>query len=194
MINDKVLLEHFQYSQAQLHLDCELLLSGQTVQAQRVVVTGPNNTPLERTLTTVYGNDKNVIGWLLVFRDLTEELALTRMREDLTSMLVHDLRSPLTIVIGSLGLLKEMIEEAGNEEIHKLLSIAEKSSDRILSMVNQLLDISKLENRAVPLTLTDVDPNELMYEVLVRFEPMASAAGLSLSIDNTDKTSTAHFH
>ncbi|TFG69626.1 MAG: GAF domain-containing protein, partial [Anaerolineales bacterium] len=188
VINDKVLLEHFQYSRDQLHLDCELLLSGKADQAQQAVVTGPKNTNLERTLTPVYGNDKNVIGWLLVFRDLTEEIALTRLREDLMSMLVHDLRSPLTIVIGSLALLKELTDEAGAEEIHKLLSIAGKSSNRILTMVNQLLDISKLESGAVPLTLAAVDPFELMYEVLVRFESMASSAGLTLTIDMDDKT------
>ena len=56
--------------------------------------------------TLARDREGTITGWLLIFRDITEEIELARLRDDMTHMLVHDLRSPLTVLMGSLDFME----------------------------------------------------------------------------------------
>lgn len=176
---NQTLIELFGYTPQVLQADCDTLSAQALPLKQEVVVLGTEKRSIERTLTPVRTREGNINGWLLLFRDITEELELARLREDLTDMLVHDLRSPLTVVIGSLALMKRK----DNAAFDQLLSMAQQNSERILSMVNELLDISKLESGQLPLHRGPVNIPALLQEVTERFAPLAVEAQITLEVE-----------
>ncbi len=99
---------------------------------------------VERTATPVRDERGNFIGLLLVFRDVTQQKELEQARQDLTSMIVHDLRAPLQTVMGGLRLIETRLpaEDAVSKQATEYGTRAAK---KVLNLVNNLLDLSKLE-------------------------------------------------
>lgn len=91
--------------------------------------------------------------------------ALEKLRDDLVHMVVHDMRSPLTVLGGHLALLRESTQGALTHEAADDLRKAELSARTLSRMVNDLLDVSRLENRKLPLHPADHDLSALVEEV-----------------------------
>jgi PAS domain S-box-containing protein len=81
--------------------------------------------------------------WIL--RDITERKNLDDLRNDLVAMIYHDLRSPLANVIASLDIMNTMLTNGENESLHGLVSIADRSANRMQRLINSLLDTYRLE-------------------------------------------------
>lgn len=177
------LVELIGYTPNDLRADCERLRTSDVAQIEEVVVLGPAALQVERTLTPVRDRDDAITGWLLVFRDLTEELELERLRDEMTSMLVHDLRSPISLMLASLSMLKETSERADQAQMQQLIDMARRSGDRILTLVDDLLDIGQLERGQLPLTQETVPVEELFEEIWTRYKPMATSNNIELCIE-----------
>lgn len=80
-----------------------------------------------------------------IFRDITERKHLEHLREDLTFMIYHDLRAPLSNVNYSLEALQDMLPADSDPTLRSLIEVALRSTDRIQRLTNSLLDIHKLE-------------------------------------------------
>ena len=104
--------------------------------------------------------------------------ALARAREELTRMMVHDLRGPISGVMGALELL------AGGsglgDEDRELLDVAERNVRRQLTLIEGILELARLEEGALPVVRMDVPLPGLVKEVLGRAGPAAGARGLTL--------------
>ena len=171
------------YTSHSLEAECRSIFSGEESERKKVVkVRGLVERHLERTLTPVRDRENETSGWLLVFRDMTEEIELARLREDMTHMLVHDLRTPLTSLKGSLWLLTKNLEDVQNEQVQEIMMMSERSVDRIVDMVNSLLDIAKLEIGQMPLHLEPVAVPFLLEEVISRVKPLAEEAQIETKI------------
>lgn len=100
---------------------------------------------VERSCVPVLDAEREAIGWMMVLRDVTEELELQRMRDDLTNTIVHDLRSPLSSILGSLYFIEELI---GNQDpassTREALTICIHSANKLMNLVNSLLDVARL--------------------------------------------------
>ena len=121
------------------------------------------------------------VGWMIVLRDVTEERELQRMRADLTSMIVHDLRSPLSALYSGLLLLQEMIPAYNSEAmVQDTFAAAERSCLRLINMVNSLLDISRLEAGRMKLDQRPTDLYKLVCSVLDGLAPLAQEQGIAL--------------
>ncbi len=83
------------------------------------------------------------IQWIL--RDITERKHIDRLRNDLISMIYHDLRSPLSNIISSLEVLRSMLP-GDDDAIKSVVQIAERSTERIQRLTNSLLDVHRLES------------------------------------------------
>lgn len=97
----------------------------------------------------VYAREVNIEGvphlqWIL--RDITERKNLDNMRNDLLSMIYHDLRSPLANVVSSLDVLETLLAEDSDQTKKSLLNIAMRSTERIQRLTNSLLDMRRLES------------------------------------------------
>lgn len=117
------------------------------------------------------------LGRLLVLRDVTEERLLERLREDLTNTMVHDLRNPLTAISGSLELLESGSPTPRQAEI---LRMARSSTDRMLRLVNAILDVSRLESGRMPLDRQRLELREVVAETISMLAPLAGERGLVL--------------
>lgn len=174
-------LQLFGYSVEGLRTDCAALAGEASEAVREVVFTTHEKRVLVRTLAPVRSREGDIDGWLLIFRDITEEQQLAEFRDDLTNMLVHDLRSPLTVIMGTLALM----ERVDSETFPQLRDMAQHNSERILKMVNELLDISKLESGQLTLHRAPLNIVTLLNEVRQHFEPLATEAHITLEIEVT---------
>ena len=170
------------YTTQELKSDCRVLEKRQSVELNKSFkVKEPPTRYLERTLTPVLDRDDQISGWLLVFRDISEEVKLAQMREDLVHMLVHDLRSPLTVLRGSFAMMSQTVEDDQQPELmQEMITMAERSTNRMMEMVNGLLDIAKLEDGQMPLFTKPIAASELFQDVIVRVQRLADEANLQL--------------
>jgi len=99
--------------------------------------------PIDVYVRQVKIDDVPRIQWIL--RDITERKNLDTLREDLISMIYHDLRSPLANVVSSLDVLETMLSPEEEITLKPLLDIAVRSTERIQRLTDSLLDMSRLE-------------------------------------------------
>lgn len=151
------------------------------------VLDAPRRRVIERVGTPVLDEGGHVWGWMLVLRDVTEEKELERMREDVTRMIVHDLRSPLAAILGGL----ELIENAAREQprdslLVQALDIATYSAQRLRDLVDSLLDISRLEAGQTKLNQQPHTLTALVHSAISVVSPLADEAGLRLKVEVPD--------
>ena len=124
--------------------------------------------PVEVYLHNVNFENEQVIQW--TFRDITERKALDALRDDLASMIYHDLRSPLSNVISSLDLLDSLLEEK-DEATESLLKIVGRSTARMERLIASLLDISRLETGQPIATQQGHSPKKLVQDAFDAVTP-----------------------
>ncbi len=144
--------------------------------------------PIEVRCRRVEFEDADSIQWTV--RNITERKELDSLREDLTSMIYHDLRSPLSNIVSSLEMLGGMIDE--NEATRSILNVAVHSTDRIQRLVNSLLDIYRLEagQSIEPLTVTD--PVELIKNAVNDVSPASTGRRQTIQIKTGEKLPSIH--
>jgi two-component system, NtrC family, sensor histidine kinase KinB len=104
---------------------------------------GQHNIPIQVHVRQVKTEGEPHIQWIL--RDITEHKNLDNLRDDLISMIYHDLRSPLANVVSSLDMLDNLLVEAEDPALRSLVAIATRSTERIQRLTSSLLDINRLE-------------------------------------------------
>jgi len=134
---------------------------------------------IERVITPVRSAKGQTLGWLVVMRDVTEARELEAMREDLAHMIVHDLRSPLASIITGSHLLEEHLNKS-EREAWMLLDIMHKSAQKMLDLVNSLLDIRKMEKGELPLKLEERELESSLKEAIARVSPLATYSKVEL--------------
>lgn len=123
------------------------------------------------------------LGRLLVLRDVTEEHLLQQMRDDLTHTLVHDLRTPVTGIRMAIQLFEMTDVSALSADQRQFLNIARNSAERLLSLVNSILDISRLESGKMPLQREPTALALLVKDVLHLQTPLALQKNVHLESD-----------
>lgn len=130
--------------------------------------------PVEVYVKQMDVEDQPVLQWII--RDMSERQALDQLRADLTSMIFHDLRSPLGNIISSLEVMKSSIQE-DDELLGPVISVAQRSSRRLSRLIDSLLDISLLEEGKAVLYKSVVSLNTLVNEAVEEVLPTAEAKG-----------------
>jgi PAS domain S-box-containing protein len=90
-------------------------------------------------------------------RDISERKRVEKMKDDFISVVSHELRTPLTSIRGSLGLLVGGVAGELSEKARSLAVVADRNSDRLVRLVNDILDIEKIESGTMVLRPTRVD-------------------------------------
>jgi NtrC-family two-component system sensor histidine kinase KinB len=130
---------------------------------------------IQRFIIPVLDESAQTMGVLLVFYDKTDEQEINRTREELTRMIVHDLRSPLTAVTTGLKLLQDYIP-ATNEAYTLIQSTTQTSRQavrKLLARVDSLLDIAKMQSGRMAIDRSPVIFSEVMQTVQKELEPLA---------------------
>lgn len=101
-----------------------------------------------------------------IVRDITSRKQIERMKNEFISVVSHELRTPLTSIRGSLGLLTSWHEERLPKRTSELLKIAQRNSELLMVLINDILDIEKLESGTMKLTLQPVDLEPLLNDAV----------------------------
>ena len=136
-------------------------------------------TPIEVHARRVEFDDNDAIQWIL--RDITERKEMDKLREDLTAMIYHDLRSPLANIVSSLDVLFSLVPDDGKETVQAILKIAENSTDRIQRLVSSLLDVNRLESGQPVANQKVVDAIFLIEKAVRDVEPVAKGRRQTVS-------------
>ncbi len=115
--------------------------------------------------------DGSNLQWLA--RDITERKKLDMLRDDLISMIYHDLRSPLANVVSSLDVFNAMLPQEGDPAFRSLLNIALRSTERIQRLTNSLLDMRQLESGQPVVNLFSTSPVLLAADAVEAVSPVA---------------------
>jgi PAS domain S-box-containing protein len=138
-------------------------------------------TYIEETGSPVYGDNGQVMGRLLVLRDISEEKKLEEYRSEVTGMVVHDLRAPLASVMSSLQLaLDQTNEQPESEMLTRVLNLGVSNADNMLNLVNTLLDIRKGKELTLDRSLTAID--ELVDLTRLRMLTIAEKARIPIQM------------
>ena len=100
--------------------------------------------PVEVHVSRLVIAEKTCLQW--IFRDIQEEKELVQMRNDLTAMLYHDLRSPLANIISSMDIMSSLLPLQDSETLNSVFEVARRSTERMQRMIDGLLDINRLES------------------------------------------------
>ena len=96
-------------------------------------------------------------GFVFAFHDITREKAIDRMKTEFISVASHELRTPMTSIKGSIDLVLSGFAGPIGTETQELLEIAHKSCDRLIRLINDILDLAKIEAGQIKLTKTPLD-------------------------------------
>jgi PAS domain S-box-containing protein len=121
-----------------------------------------------------------VSGAVVVFSDISERRAVERMQEEFVSVVSHELRTPLTAIRGSLGLIAGGVVGKLPAEAAHMIDIARDNSDRLTRLINDILDLERVESVDVSLELGTHDASEIVEATLATVGPLARAAGVTL--------------
>jgi PAS domain S-box-containing protein len=123
------------------------------------------------------------LGRLYVFRDVTREREVDRMKTDFVSLVSHELRTPLTSIKGFVDLLLDGEAGAVNEEQHEFLEIVKSNADRLIALINDILDVSRIESGRIELRREPLDLARTIRGVAGTLTAAAEGKGQSVEID-----------
>jgi PAS domain S-box-containing protein len=146
----------------------EMVRAGEpaTMTAERCLRRDGFELTCEWTLIPLVNDDRHVTSVVLQGRDITQQRASERVRSEFTSTLSHELRTPLTSILGSLQLLQSGAVGSLDKEQNELVGVAERNGQRLLDLINEVLDIEKIESGRLALVPEPLALGALLEESL----------------------------
>jgi hypothetical protein len=125
--------------------------------------------------------NKQILKDLIVAKEHAEES--DRLKSAFLANMSHEIRTPMNGILGFAGLLKE--PGLSGEKQQKYIKIIEKSGDRMLNIINNIVDISKIESGTMNINNTETDINEKIENLYQFFKPEAEAKNIQFSVEKT---------
>lgn len=122
-------------------------------------------------------------GYVYVIHDITEALSLLEMKSRFVSIVSHEIRTPLTSLAGSLDLVDAGVLGTLPEKAADLISVARTSTGRLVRLVNDVLDLDRLESDRVTLVPSWLTTDDLLVEIVRTMQPLASERDVRLIVD-----------
>ena len=136
----------------------------------------------EFNFTPLVNDEGDVISVIAQGRDITQQIEAERLKKEFTSTLSHELRTPLTSIIGSLQLINSGVLGDVEKDVNELTTIAERNGQRLLDLINDLLDIEKIESGKFTLSPEMVSLDSLVRDTLVLNKGFADRYGVRLEL------------
>jgi signal transduction histidine kinase len=139
----------------------------------------------------VSGASGEPIGWMGVYDDVTRDREVDRMKSEFISTVSHELRTPLTSIKASMALLLAENDGLG-EESTELLLVSKRNADRLVRLVNDILDVSKIEAGRLQLDLKDHEVATLCGDAIAGLEALARKVGVTIRTAIADGLPRVH--
>ncbi len=149
-------------------------LAGEATLHDRVDLAFPQRAVYQRVIAPVRDRGGAPLGHIVLYRNVTHEVAVERAKSEFVSVVSHELRTPMTSVKTSLSLLLAGAAGPLESAPRELLEIALRNADRLIRLVNDLLDLSRLEAGRMEFRL---EPVSLEESVAAGLETVAAFAG-----------------
>lgn len=182
-------VERAHFSHHEEYVDLSMKLSEAIASKETLEFTiEMEKTYFEVTILPLLEEETNDLRGILVStNDLTKEYRLDKMRVDFINNISHELRTPLVMVQGySEAILDDVAESV--EEKKEMAQIIREESQRMNRMVNEMLDLSRMEAGFIELQRTEVDLNKYLRSLMFRFDKLANEAGVSLQMETPKET------
>lgn len=114
-------------------------------------------------------------------RDITDRVSVDRMKDEFISVISHELRTPLTAIRGSLGLIAGDALGEIPQAVREMMEVAVVNSDRLIRLINDILDVRKMEAGELSLEIVETDFEEILSRVVQEMTPLANESGVNLS-------------
>ncbi len=147
------------------------------------IKTAPETEPEEYyrfTIDHLKDAEANIIGLVISFIEITDQVALEKMKDHFIANVSHELRTPLTSIIGSTELMLDD-PSATNSPSSRFINIINKEAVRLRNLVDSILDFSLLEAGKFDLELEPTSIKDICEEILYRYKNMADDYGVTLN-------------
>ena len=134
----------------------------------------------------VYSRHEN-IGTVTVFRDFTREAEVERLKSTFVAIVSHELRTPLSAILGYAEMFKESVYGPMNEKQVNLAERIMKNTQRLLGLINDLLDQAQMEAGKLTIQMAPVKPADLLESLHSVMDKTASDKGLRLTSEIDDQ-------
>jgi PAS domain S-box-containing protein len=121
----------------------------------------------EWNVTPLVNPEGAVVGVIAQGQDITRQMEAEKLKKEFTSTLSHELRTPLTSIIGSLQLINSGVLGDLDKDVGDLTAVAERNGQRLLDLINDILDIEKIESGKLSMDPEVLALDELVSESLV---------------------------
>ncbi len=149
---------------------------------KEIIIPGKINIILRCNTSLVINAKKKTIGVVSVLRDITKEKEVDRMKNEFVSTVSHELRTPLAITKEGINLILDEIPGKINKKQDNILTTARDNIDRLARIINNLLDISKIEAGEVTLNRNLVDIDALVDKTISSLKPQADKKNIKFKV------------
>lgn len=129
------------------------------------------------------GADEKAVGMVVAFTDTTERRALDRMKDEFVSTVSHELRTPLTSLRAALGLIQSGTLSSRPEKRKQMLDIAIGNTDRLVLLVNDILDLERIRSGSAELHYTTCSVSDLLHAAAIMRRDEAVKAQIEFDIE-----------
>ena len=133
------------------------------------------------TVTPVLADEGQMLGVVIVFQDITKFQELDRLKSEFVMTASHELRTPLTGIGMSINLLREQAAVKFSERERELLDTAAEDTARLRALVNDLLDLSKIESGQLVMEIAPMNMNEVVEQVVATLHTQAEQKQIALT-------------
>ena len=169
-----------------------LLSSGSDVAQAELRLRRIDNSALEAEISAAGVTFDGRPAVQVLIRDVGERRQMERMKDELLSIVSHELRTPLTSLRGSLGLLAGGLLGELPARGQRMLDIAVSNSDRLIRLLNDVLDLERMRSGRLTLELTECDAMDLVEQALAEMRGLAVRSKVMLSVGRVDGIVLAH--
>jgi PAS domain S-box-containing protein len=138
---------------------------------------------IERSEGPVRAHNQQLLGWLMVLHDVTEDIERAEWRLNATRMIVHDLRNPITTLSSTLNLIENHLQDQPDQQLMALTRSAQRGSNEILDMVDSLMDMTRLEAGQLVVDAEAMHLPPLLQQVTEYMQPLAQQKQITLETD-----------
>lgn len=159
----------------------ELLPDPEAIADETYEIVEPEYRVLRVFSAPVRGEAGDLLGRIFVFRDVTRETAVDRMKTEFMSVVSHELRTPLTAIKGYVDLMVSGQTGPLGELQHEFLTIVQSNTSRLNALINDMLDISRIESGRVEVQRAVVDYGKIVRETMQTLAQQAESKSIELS-------------
>jgi hypothetical protein len=160
-------------------------LRGERVANEELEIHRPDGRvfPILASGAPLTNDEGRITGAVVAFQDISRLREVDRLKDEFVSMVSHELRTPLTSVRGSVQLVLDDPAAVGTEQHRQLLQVALGNSERLIRIINDMLDIAKIESGSLTLNRRPCQVADLVRQSVQVVETPARSARVSIAID-----------